>query len=38
MYANKKTKFWVRLLCWILVGMMLISVGTYTIFAIISIF
>lgn len=38
MYVQKKTKFWVKALCWLLVGMMLLSVATYAIFAIIALF
>ncbi len=33
---NKNTKFWVRILCWILAGTMLISVATTIIYALLS--
>lgn len=36
MNTNKKTKLWVRLVCWILVGMMLISVATYLIYTLLG--
>ena len=35
---NKKTKFFTKLICWILVAMMLVSVATYAIYALLSIF
>ena len=35
---NKNSKFFTRLICWVLIAMMLISVATYTIYALLSIF
>lgn len=35
---DKKTKAWVRIVCWILAGMMLVSVATYIIYALVGIF
>lgn len=35
---NNKTKFFTKLICWVLVGMMVISVATYTIYALLSLF
>ena len=34
---QKKQSFWIRLICWILVGVMLLSVATTVIWAILGI-